>query len=730
MLNSNRPPVISPRILAATLGILFCLSLWLLQSSRAQEASADANNLAASQASPTPCPTCGGDEDKPHTLAASYYSTKNGLTAVLMLNNKGPKPLEVKPTLYNLDGQQFELPVVMVEGESFREVDMREFGIEGTAFDEGSLQLFHRGKDLVLGAQVKLINSQQSLIFEEKLLEISTEIGARRLEGVWYLPTPKTQVRLILSNTSIEAVPASILIDGIAPKQKSPFAVTLNPHETRVFDVRRDISGNHGGKFKEVGGITIEHSSPAGALLARVLIDDAAAGYSSSLRFYDSQKAKSTRLHGAGVRLGEVNGEKLTPVIVARNTGDEPTRITGRIPYTTTDGQTGTVTIPAMRLARGETKIIETSAALKRSGIEQSIVTAGLEFEYTGVPGSVVMSAQSMTKSGDHAFQVPLWDIKAQRSSTGGYPWNVEGTLSTMVYLKNVTDHTQRYVMEVGFAGGQHGYTTGSKTIEAGQTLIIDVRNLRDEQVPDANGRTIPLNASRGQIHWSARSIDALPIIGRSEQVDLANGISSSYACQNCCQDTFNMGWIESITFGIVISEGTSQYTAFEQDISCYGELLAPFNPYPFWNSADWSVAACDSSGLVTGQTPGTTSIQASWIAYEPFREIGGGNECAVRERNVITEAPTEVRPQYTVSGNIMEKIYENPDPPYEIVYRQVAGCRVQCPVFSFESLIDYGEFAVAEQEYDASTKRCDSRFRVFRKPDHVSGCYERVGRL
>ncbi|MCP9494306.1 MAG: hypothetical protein MSG64_07610 [Pyrinomonadaceae bacterium MAG19_C2-C3] len=121
MLNSNRPPIISPRTFAATLGILFCLSLWLLHSSRAQDADADANNLAAPQAAPTPCPTCGGDEDKPHTLAASYYSLRDGLSATLMLNNKGPKPLEVKPTLFDLDGQRFELAPVMVEGTSFRE---------------------------------------------------------------------------------------------------------------------------------------------------------------------------------------------------------------------------------------------------------------------------------------------------------------------------------------------------------------------------------------------------------------------------------------------------------------------------------------------------------------------------------------------------------------------------------------------------------------------------------
>ncbi|MCP9494305.1 MAG: Ig-like domain-containing protein [Pyrinomonadaceae bacterium MAG19_C2-C3] len=520
---------------------------------------------------------------------------------------------------------------------------MREFGIAGTAFDEGSLQLFHRGKDLVLGAQVKLINLQQSLIFEEKLLEISTEIGARRLEGVWYLPTPKTRVRLILSNTGNEAVPASVLIDGIAPKQKSPFAVTLNPHETRVFDAARDIGGNHGGKLKEVGGITVEHSSSAGALLARVLIDDAAAGYSSSLRFYDSQKAKSTKLHGAGVRLGEVGGEKLTPVIVARNTGDAPTRITGRIPYTTTDGQMGTAKIPAMRLARGETKIIETSAALKRSGIEQNIATAGLEFEYTGVAGSVVMSAQSMTKSGDHAFQVPLWDIEAQRSSTGGYPWKIEGGSSTFVYIKNVTDQPQQYTWELKHTGGF--YAPGLKTVEAGQTVIHDIRELRDKQVADERGSVIPLDADTGQIHWSLRGGEPLALIGRSEQVDVGAGLSVSYACQNCCGDNIYDVWLEPGQIFNFIGE-SQDFQAMERRQSCFGNISQPFNnPYVTWSSSDWQVAECDQNGLMTARALGSATISAEWYV-EIWHQVPPDLGFCEREVTTMTaDAPVEVAP-------------------------------------------------------------------------------------
>lgn len=142
------------------------------------------------------------------------------------------------------------------------------------------------------------------------------------------------------------------------------------------------------------------------------------------------------------MRLGSVAGEQLTPVVVARNVGDAETTITGRVPYTLKDGSAGVVELPALRLAPGEADTIELTAALARSHVERNVATAGLEFEHTGAPGSVLMSAQSVSQSLNQVFQVPLWDIEAQRSATGGYPWKVEGDTSTVVYIKNVTDRS------------------------------------------------------------------------------------------------------------------------------------------------------------------------------------------------------------------------------------------------------------------------------------------------
>jgi hypothetical protein len=75
----------------------------------------------------------------------------------------------------------------------------------------------------------------------------------------------------------------------------------------------------------------------------------------------------------------------------------------------------------------------------------------------------------------------------------------------------------------------------------------LDVKRLGDEQIPDEQGRTIPLHISSGQLQWTLRRKDNLPdddtranlsLIGRSEQVDLTKGVSNNYACQNCCEST------------------------------------------------------------------------------------------------------------------------------------------------------------------------------------------------
>jgi hypothetical protein len=162
-----------------------------------------------------------------------------------------------------------------------------------------------------------------------------------------------------------------VSVVGSAPKQKAPEVLSLKPHETRVMDVQ-DLTGKRGGRLADVGGISVNHTGASGALLARALIQEPAVRYSSVVEFSDPQTAKSSRLDGAGLRIGKIAGEQLTQVAVARNVGDSPAVVTGRIPYTTSAGNAGELSLPEVRLAPGEVKDVKLSEAIEEGGLKKT----------------------------------------------------------------------------------------------------------------------------------------------------------------------------------------------------------------------------------------------------------------------------------------------------------------------------------------------------------------------
>ena len=186
---------------------------------------------------------CGEDEGntKPHLLAGAYFTINNNFSAKLLLNNKGPLPIEVRPTLFSVSGERFEAAPVTVAANSHRFEDFADWAaIAGEQFREGSIQLFHHGKDLVLGSQIYLIDETHGLSFDEKLTELGKP-GSARLEGVWWLPSPKGGVKLVLSNTTSTMLSLSTTIRGESPKREATTTVSVAPHETKVMDLERDL---------------------------------------------------------------------------------------------------------------------------------------------------------------------------------------------------------------------------------------------------------------------------------------------------------------------------------------------------------------------------------------------------------------------------------------------------------------------------------------------------------
>ena len=474
--------------------------------------------------------------------------------------------------------------------------------------------MFHRGPDLIIGAQLYLVDEQHSVSFDEKLAEFQGA-ASTQLESVWWLPSRRCAVNLILSNTGDLQVTAQAVLNAGTPERER-VDVTLSPHETRVIKVQRDKPGKGPKSKDDVGSASINHTGPKGSLIARALIKDEDSGYSLSAQFYSPQGGRSSDYQGVGLRLGKVRGQELTPIVVARNVGDVPTSISGRVPYTTTGGSIGVVQLPKVRLAPGEAASIEIEQVIKKTIRSRDIATAALEFDYTTAPGSVMMSAQSVSEDNNQVFRVPMWDVPAQRNGTGGYPWFIKGDSSTFVYIKNVTDKEQKYTFSLTYEGGD--YSTGVKSIKAGQTVAFDLRAIRDDQIPDERSITIPLNAKRGKIVWSVRGPDPLALLGRSEQADLVKGTSSSYACFMCCPNTFRSSRLNPASISLTTGN-LMGVRGVQRDSTCYGGQTPEYYMGDTWTSSNSSVATVEGFGdeaEVTGVGGGTATIKGHWEVY------------------------------------------------------------------------------------------------------------------
>jgi hypothetical protein len=591
--------------------------------------------------------------DKIQVLAGSYYSLRANQRAILTLSNKGPNPLSVNPVLFNLTGKRIDIPSIVIDGNSFQTFNIGDWIRGGdSSFTEGNLQIFYSGCKQVLGAHIKLLDSSNTTISDEQLVELTEEFAATQLEGVWWLPTQNSQIRVSLTNTTDLSISLNVTVEGIMPKQKEPATITLQPHETSIKDIKNDFIDKAGGTLLEAGGISIQHSGPKGALLAHIMIQEATIGYSSVVQLFNPQSAKSSSLHGAGLRLGKFGGEELTPVIVARNIGNSMTILSGRIPYTTYGGNRGEILIRQVTLPPGEFKILDLSDVIKRSRIGD-IESAGVEFKYSTPPGNVIISTLSTSQRKKHVFHVPVLDPIAQQSSTGTYPWSIEGDSSTVIYIKNVTSRVQKFFLQLNFAGSEQVpeggiYQPRPRTIEPGQTIAFDIRNLRDNQIPDDQGRLIPKDAKQGQVHWSVRGPENRVLIGRAEQVDASQGLNSTYSSQVCCPDTYvSSRMAPPSATGIINS--TQQFTAYVKYQDCFGNLYENSVNGPFV-STNTSIATVNSTtGLATARSPGVTNIQVTTTDSIWTEDANG--DCQLSSFTHTISATYTVKPAVTISG-------------------------------------------------------------------------------
>ncbi len=273
----------------------------------------------------------------------------------------------------------------------------------------------------------------------------------------------------------------------------------------------------------------------------------------------------------------------------------------------------------------------------------------------------MILTALAVSGDDSQVFRVPLRDA-ALTSSTGIYPWSLEGNERAIVYLKNATGKPQEYTLHLETAGGD--YVMGKRMAAAGETVAVDLRELRDRQVPDVYGHTLPRTVERGKAHWSMHGAEQHVFTGRLEQADLADGMSFTVACGACCPNSFVDAFMDPyyVSGGV---GGSTQFTVYVQERNCFGSTLPWYPTGAFYYSTNSSVASVTGGGVATALYPGTTFIQGT-VSTEVYRNCAGeaANEeyCCDQTTSLFTcEAECQVQPSVSINNTSPKVPYKDP---------------------------------------------------------------------
>jgi hypothetical protein len=605
-------------------------------------------------ARPRPVAATATQAEPEHVLSFPYYSIKGGWDSTLTLNNSSVSELAATVTLYALNGEALRLPGLSLKPNSSSAVSLSELinrSPRRAQFDEGSIDVrFNSNDSMAIAPQLTVSNSRHGMSFD---MEPPMMLMSSTLEGLWWSPDKKTSGQVVLSNTTDQNLEVLLNVQWRGAVIPSPL-VSLSAHQTNVLDIEKLLKSiNIEVEGIERGGLSITHNGLPGALIVHGVIQNKETHFASNLPFLDPTMQKNSVLNGTGLMLGHPapgsgfpENSFFIPRLALKNALNAPQTATISVRYLLQD-DVRVKNLPIVSLAPSEVRMVDFSALM--FGLRNvSINGAELRIESSGAPGSLIAALSSVEESQAVEVDVPLVS-RSERSGEGGnHPFRLGEQFRSVAYLTNITQKPTKVAVIIFHEAGM--YLPELISVAAGATVAIDLLQLRDSQVKDIQGRTLPANLSQGQIFWHPHQAEAL--IGRVVTFDKAGGTACNFSCPNCCQ--LEPGRIDILPSPIAGNVGDfCQLTVNEWDTYCGQYSVGPYN---YTNSVNYScdntsVATVNSGGGVSCIDVGNATITVSFDYYHS--DYVSGEDCGLFVATASAPAPVAVTPKITGLTNL-----------------------------------------------------------------------------
>jgi hypothetical protein len=517
------------------------------------------------------------------TIYAPLIDLPGQIEAEIVLNNRSPHDMEVTPTFYAPSVQSYVANSVVLKPAEIRYFTIGELLPSGLNRNRaGGISLSYLGSPMEVAAQITLVGKGQTGNTDITLLG-ATDYRSTTQEAVWWLPSRGT-ASMILGNSSNTPVSASLrFISGEAQEIK------LDSYETKVI-TRRDPGRPIAAKGSP-DSVRIEVNGPVGSLRAAGFVTNQTGRIISNIRYYDPQNIRQPHLFATRLRVKDN-----TVRMVLKNTSDAA--ISARPRFLPESGETGAaLELPVLAINPHQAVEVDMKPLLTAASSRNDLNVVSVQVLNDGPNGSLIGSLCSINQAGQTVYDVPLRDSGPLRNSTGSYPWRLDGDYSTVISITNIGSQPAGFIATIKYEGGK--YLPQSRILAVGETAAFDLNKIRDEQIPDKDGKLLPRTATIGQFHWSLlRGGDSVRLIGRGEMVSASRKVSSSYSCPVCCLDSFSE--LVATPNAPLISQGG--FLAVYVDgiwIDCYSNIVGPFG-YPY--AVNWW---CEYPSIVSFTTSG-----------------------------------------------------------------------------------------------------------------------------
>jgi hypothetical protein len=226
-------------------------------------------------------------------------------------------------------------------------------------------------------------------------------------------------------------------------------------------------------------------------------------GFSASVRLEELDALTGLSLVAPVYRPSE-----LRPVAIFNNITDRDANVELQLNYFV-GGEWHDLPLPAITVRPHSAQHVDLGAQTR--ALPASATDIGLRISESSNRSGVLADVLLLDESGSQALQLFPKGYAGEIHPSHGFPFRISGSLETLITIANPskTDEIE-YSLHLFFDGGS--YTYADHSLKPGEVRHIDVRALRDQQVPGLRNTFIPrtITSGQGKVHFRPK--------GRSSQ--------------------------------------------------------------------------------------------------------------------------------------------------------------------------------------------------------------------